>query len=80
MVRVGVLALLIAATAGSALAQVPIPTLEGPVSGGNGTPFIAATTFDLAQVGYTQSGILHLRHGDGVHERRSVDVGRAVDG
>ncbi len=36
-------------------AQVPVPTVEGPISGGTGAPFIAATTFDLAQVGYTQS-------------------------
>lgn len=34
-------------------AQVPVPTVEGPISGGTGAPFIAATTFDLAQVGYT---------------------------
>ena len=31
---------------------MPSPTVEGPVSGGAGTPFVAATTFDLAQVGY----------------------------
>src|SRR3989454_6883349 len=37
-----------------AAAQVPSPTLEGPVTGG-GRPFIASTTFDLAQVGYEQA-------------------------
>ena len=37
-----------------AWAQVPSPTLEGPITGGRGTPFIAATTFDLAEVGYAQ--------------------------
>src|SRR5262245_14829150 len=34
-------------------AGVAIPTVEGPVSGGRGVPFIVSTTFDLAQVGYT---------------------------
>jgi hypothetical protein len=34
-------------------AQVPSPTLEGPITG-NGRPFIASTNFDLAQVGYMQ--------------------------
>jgi alpha/beta hydrolase family protein len=29
--------------------------IEGPVTGGKGTPFIASTTFDLAQVGYSQA-------------------------
>lgn len=42
--------------AGATLATgtVPTPTVEGPLSGGLGAPFIAATTFDLAEVGYTQ--------------------------
>lgn len=30
-------------------------TIEGPVTGGAGSPFVAATSFDLAQVGYTQA-------------------------
>src|SRR2546427_12391480 len=38
-----------------AAAEVPSPTLEGPVTGG-GKPFIASTTFDLALVGYGQGG------------------------
>ena len=38
----------------TALAQVPIPTLEGPVAGGAGTPTIISTTFDPAQIGYTE--------------------------
>jgi hypothetical protein len=42
-------------TVTAAAAQVPTPTLEGPVTGGTGEPFIAATTFDLATVGYTQA-------------------------
>ena len=37
-----------------AAAAVPSPTLEGPVTGG-GKPFIASTTFDLAQIGYEQT-------------------------
>ena len=37
-----------------AAAEVPSPTLEGPVTGG-GKPFIASTTFDLTQVGYEQA-------------------------
>jgi len=35
--------------------SVSIPTLEGPITGGKGMPFIASTTFDLAQVGYTEA-------------------------
>ena len=35
-------------------APVPTPAIEGPVTGGLGKPFIAATTFDLSQVGYVQ--------------------------
>jgi len=35
--------------------NVAIPTIEGPVSGGTGKPFIAATTFDLALVGYSEA-------------------------
>jgi hypothetical protein len=31
------------------------PLLEGPVTGGTGRPFVAATTFDLALVGYSQA-------------------------
>src|SRR5262245_29004618 len=46
--------LLTAVVAAAAPAQVPSPTLEGPVTGGNGSPFIAATLFDLARVNYTQ--------------------------
>jgi hypothetical protein len=34
--------------------NVANPTLEGPVTG-NGAPFIAATSFDLSEVGYTQA-------------------------
>jgi len=38
----------------TASAAVPSPTIDGPVSGGNGAPFVAATTFDPAVVGYVQ--------------------------
>lgn len=37
-----------------AAAGPPSPTVEGPVSGGLGAPFIASTSFDLAEVGYRQ--------------------------
>src|SRR5690348_8960638 len=46
--------LLLVATAAVAAADVPTPTIEGPVTGGLGAPFIASTRFDLAQVGYMQ--------------------------
>ena len=36
-------------------AQVASPVIEGPVSGGKGSPFIASTTFDLARVGYSEA-------------------------
>src|SRR5262245_37199382 len=49
-----VLALLISTAATVASAQVPSPTLEGPITGGNGSPFVRSTSFDLAQVGYLQ--------------------------
>lgn len=35
--------------------NVASPTLEGPVTGGAGAPFVATTVFDLAQVGYQQA-------------------------
>ena len=54
-VRYAVLALLVAATATVASAQVPNPTVEGPVTGGKGSPAILSTTFDLSQVGYAES-------------------------
>jgi hypothetical protein len=34
---------------------VQIPSLEGPVTGGAGKPFVASTTFDLGEVGYTEA-------------------------
>jgi hypothetical protein len=49
-----IVALAISVRATPAAAQVPSPMVEGPITGGNGTPFVAATTFDLAQVGYVQ--------------------------
>jgi Alpha/beta hydrolase domain len=38
-----------------ASAPLPDPTVDGPVSAGNGTPAVATTSFDLASVGYEQS-------------------------
>lgn len=35
--------------------SVPTPAVEGPVTGGSGTPFFAGTTFDLGEVAYAQS-------------------------
>jgi hypothetical protein len=68
---VGLVWALLLGTATSA--QVPSPTLEGPVSGGNGSPFIAATLFDLALVNYTQeeffiSGTATAYANDGVFD------------
>ena len=40
--------------AGIAAAQVPTPTIEGPIPSPGGA-FIASTTFDLASVGYEQA-------------------------
>ncbi len=54
VVAFAVLALAISERAPLALAQVPSPMVEGPITSGNGTPFIAATTFDPAQVGYME--------------------------
>ncbi len=35
--------------------DVASPDLEGPITGGAGMPFVAGTTFDLAEVGYSQA-------------------------
>ena len=43
--------LTLAATAG---AQIPSPTIEGPITG-PGNPFVASTGFDLAPVGYEEA-------------------------
>jgi hypothetical protein len=40
---------------GSCPSNVQNPTVEGPVSGGSGVPFVASTMFDLAEVGYEQA-------------------------
>ncbi len=53
----GVLAIALATAlvrAGAARAAVPSPHVEGPITG-PGAAFVAATTFDLAQVGYEQA-------------------------
>ncbi|TMA54713.1 MAG: hypothetical protein E6J75_13445, partial [Deltaproteobacteria bacterium] len=52
MIAVGLVSWCLTADVSSA--PVPAPTIEGPVTGGLGTPFIAATTFDLSQVGYVE--------------------------
>src|SRR5215813_7271828 len=44
-------ALTLSATAG---AQIPSPTIEGPITG-PGDPFVASTGFDLAKVGYEEA-------------------------
>jgi hypothetical protein len=51
LLQLAVLALL--ASLQVATAEVPTPTIEGPVGGGLGAPFVAGTSFDLADVGYT---------------------------
>lgn len=33
---------------------VPNPTVEGPITGGRGSPWIQSTSFDLSEVGYSQ--------------------------
>jgi len=33
---------------------VPVPAVEGPINGGKGAPFVAATIFDLSEKGYVQ--------------------------
>ena len=38
-----------------AAARTASPTLEGPVTGGRGAPFLATTAFDLTEVGYSQA-------------------------
>jgi hypothetical protein len=38
---------------GAARAQVPSPTIEGPITG-PGAPFVQTTSFDLGEVGYVQ--------------------------
>ena len=43
------------AALGSCEAAVASPRLEGPVTGGLGTPFLATTGFALARVGYQQA-------------------------
>src|SRR5438128_522327 len=43
------------ASATVAQARTPSPALEGPVTGGRETPFLATTVFDLGQVGYSQT-------------------------
>jgi hypothetical protein len=56
LARVAALALLMPLPlATGAGAAVPSPTVTGPITGGRGTPSIASTSFDLAQVGYEQA-------------------------
>ena len=50
-----VVALLVLAVGTDAVADVPNPTVQGPVTGGLGAPFLASTSFDLAKVGYEQA-------------------------
>ena len=39
----------------TATSAVPNPTIEGPVTGGRGSPFVQSTNFALADVGYEQA-------------------------
>ena len=48
------LATVLLALVALAHADVPVPTIEGPVTGGKGSPFVETTSFDLATVGYVQ--------------------------
>jgi hypothetical protein len=41
-----------------ATSSAAVPTITGPVTGGNGVPTLSATSFDLAGVGYQQSEFL----------------------
>ena len=50
-----VFVLLLSTVAHIAVAEVPSPTLEGPVTGGKGAPFLGTTSLDLSQVGYAQT-------------------------
>ncbi len=49
------LVLVLSTVAQISVAQVPSPTLEGPVTGGKGVPFLGTTAFDLSEVGYSQT-------------------------
>ena len=50
----GLVSLLAIAASTGVASAVPSPTVEGPVTGGAGMPFVVGTSFDLAQVGYVQ--------------------------
>src|SRR5262245_25852959 len=50
-IRIHLLTALLVLGALAARADVPVPTIEGPVTGGAGI-FLPSTTFDLARVGY----------------------------
>ena len=74
------LVLLLLAT-GITSARVPNPAIEGPVTGGLGAPFVAATTFDLARGRLRRGGVLRLRHGDApTRTRAPLAADGAVDG
>jgi hypothetical protein len=45
---------LLSTRATSVLGQVPTPTVEGPVTGGSGTPLLRTTSVDLRALGYEQ--------------------------
>ena len=44
-------------------ASVASPAVSGPVGGGTPAEFMFSTNFNLAQVGYQEQEVLHLRHG-----------------
>ena len=55
IVSIGCIVHAVNADLGGCVPAVPSPSLEGPITGGSGNPFIAATVFDLAEVGYSQA-------------------------
>jgi hypothetical protein len=54
-VTIGCLVKAVSASIDRCPSNVSSPNVEGPVTGGAGVPFIAATSFDLAEVGYSQA-------------------------
>src|SRR5262245_10789588 len=53
--RLSLVVAMLGMTRAAGAAVVPVPTVEGPVTGGLGIPVIVSTSFDLAQAGYSSS-------------------------
>ena len=58
LIVVGLAIVSLVLAAGGAGAAAASPTVEGEITGGNGSPVVAAAGFDLATVGYEQSEFL----------------------